>query len=153
MIKNNSSNVTDRYVENIGLVSQFMAHTTKEDLLTWTADDVEKLSELILGGVTKVELDAKFAKFYPDVAITAYRGENHKPLPIGRNKEYSREYAQSLTTAEKLEHQRAYLKNCILPACRTKLRDMAKSRFVREELATVNPDAAEAFMRTAARFA
>ncbi len=153
MIKNNSSNVTDRYVENIGLVSQFMAHTTKEDLLTWTADDVEKLSELILGGVTKVELDAKFAKFYPDVAITAYRGENHKPLPIGRNKEYSREYAQSLTTAEKLEHQRAYLKNCILPACRTKLRDLAKSRFVREELATVNPDAAEAFMRTAARFA
>ena len=144
MIKNNSSNVTDRYVENIGLVSQFMAHTTKEDLLTWTADDVEKLSELILGGV---------AKFYPDVAITAYRGENHKPLPIGRNKEYSREYAQSLTTAEKLEHQRAYLKNCILPACRTKLRDLAKSRFVREELATVNPDAAEAFMRTAARFA
>ena len=134
MIKNNSSNVTDRYVENIGLVSQFMAHTTKEDLLTWTADDVEKLSELILGGVTKVELDAKFAKFYPDVAITAYRGENHKPLPIGRNKEYSREYAQSLTTAEKLEHQRAYLKNCILPACRTKLRDLAKSRFVREEL-------------------
>ena len=153
MIKNNSSNVTDRYVENIGLVSQFMAHTTKEDLLTWTADDVEKLSELILGGVTKVELDAKFAKFYPDVAITAYRGENHKPLPIGRNKEYSRESAQSLTTAEKLEHQRAYLKNCILPACRTKLRDLAKSRFVREELATVNPDAAEAFMRTAARFA
>lgn len=153
MIKNNSSNVTDRYVENIGLVSQFMAHTTKEDLLTWTADDVEKLSELILGGVTKVELDAKFAKFYPDVAITAYRGENHKPLPIGCNKEYSREYAQSLTTAEKLEHQRAYLKNCILPACRTKLRDLAKSRFVREELATVNPDAAEAFMRTAARFA
>ena len=153
MIKNNSSNVTDRYVENIGLVSQFMAHTTKEDLLTWTADDVEKLSELILGGVTKVELDAKFAKFYPDVAITAYRGENHKPLPIGRNKEYSREYAQSLTAAEKLEHQRAYLKNCILPACRTKLRDLAKSRFVREELATVNPDAAEAFMRTAARFA
>ena len=140
-------------MENIGLVSQFMAHTTKEDLLTWTADDVEKLSELILGGVTKVELDAKFAKFYPDVAITAYRGENHKPLPIGRNKEYSREYAQSLTTAEKLEHQRAYLKNCILPACRTKLRDLAKSRFVREELATVNPDAAEAFMRTAARFA
>lgn len=153
MIKNNSSNVTDRYVENIGLVSQFMAHTTKEDLLTWTADDVEKLSELILGDTTKVELDAKFAKFYPDVAITAYRGENHKPLPIGRNKEYSREYAQSLTTAEKLEHQRAYLKNCILPACRTKLRDLAKSRFVREELATVNPDAAEAFMRTAARFA
>ncbi len=153
MIKNNSSNVTDRYVENIGLVSQFMAHTTKEDLLTWTADDVEKLSELILGDTTKVELDAKFAKFYPDVAITAYRGENHKPLPIGRNKEYSREYAQSLTTAEKLEHQRAYLKNCILPACRTKLRDLAKSRFVREKLATVNPDAAEAFMRTAARFA
>lgn len=156
MKKNRNSKTATEHInhqtgqENIRLLHDFMRNARTEELIEWGPADVVMMHKLmLLGDLSQEEFDAKFAELFPDEAINAYVDVNGRPLPTGRNGEYTDKEKAAWSPDEIIAHQRKYLRDCVIPACRIKMGDMARSRSTLRQLEEVNPETAEALTELA----
>lgn len=112
---------------NLWFVTEFLSSMTQEQFLTLPYYATYQLSELIASRHN----GAAFEAFFPDEAVTEFIDTYGNPLRGGRRLEYWEKLGQN-TPAAKLHRQKQKLRDCTLPACENKLREMLTGRRLNE---------------------